>query len=195
MFIRSFLAILGLVCAVDAAAAVHNLSYVKKAPALGTEFTLGGRTYVLVRIPVELFSGEQYSLIVPFERYTDDPTDGIVNLTTEHSTDAFDANVTIDSRPARVFVTEVRNSSVSGDYGVSSTFTVSTTVVLNVTIKVGTTLVTLQYLMDKGGYETEADLGTSFNAQPYAQFAKYRDPTGIVTAMDELIDYVRIIPL
>jgi autotransporter translocation and assembly factor TamB len=197
MLIRSFLAILGLVFAGHGAAlaAVHNLSYAKKAPPLGTELTLAGKTYVLVRIPIELFTGEKYSLIMPFERYRDDPTDGTLNLTTEHSIDAFDANLAVDSYPARVLVDDLRNSTVSGDYGVSSSFTVSTQVTLTVTIKVGTTLVSVQYSMDRGGYDTDATLGTSFNAQPSAEWGKYTDPTGIVTAMDDLIDYVRVVPL
>ena len=195
MFIRSFLTMLGFLIAGNAIAAVHNLSYAKKSPALGTEFVLGGQTYVLVRIPIELFSGEKYSIIIPFERDSFDPSDGTVNLTTEHSTDAFGADLTIDSYPARLSVDDYRNETVSGDYGVSSRFTVSLQVNLTITIKVGTTLVTAQYFMDRGGYETNANLGASFNAQPYAQWAKYTDPTGIVAAMDELIDYVRVVPL
>ena len=195
MFIRSFVAMLGLVLAGNAVAAVHDLSYAKKSPSLGTEFVLGGKTYVLVRIPIELFSGEKYSIIIPFERDSFDPSDGTVNLTTEHSTEAFDADLTIDSYPAQLSVDDYRNQTVSGDYGVSSSFTVSLQVVLTITIKVGTTLVTAQYLMDRGGLDTNANLGTSFNAQPYAQWAKYTDPTGIVGAMDELIDYVRVVPL
>jgi hypothetical protein len=197
MFLRSVLTILGLSLAgsTNALAAAHALTYLENAQPLGTEISLGGRTYVLVRMPVELFSGERYSLIVPFERYSYDPTDGNLNLQTEHSTDAFDSNLTIDSYPARVVVKDVRSFGLSGDFGEVAFFSVGVTVQVNVTLKLGTTLVTIGYYMDKGGYETEADIGPSFSAQPFAEWSEYRDPTGLVSHLDDLIDYVRVIPL
>jgi hypothetical protein len=197
MFLRSVLSILGLSLAgtANALAAAHALTYVENVQPLGTEFSLGGRSFVLVRIPIELFSGERYSVIVPFSRSPDDPTDGNVNLQTEHSTDPFDSNLTIDSYPARVVVEDVRSFGLSGDFGESAFFTAVVTVQVNVTLKLGTTLVTFGFLMDKGGYETEVDIGPSFSAQPFAEWSEYRDPTGLVGKLNDLIDYVRVLPL
>jgi hypothetical protein len=43
--------------------------------------------------------------------------------------------------------------------------------------------------------QTNVDVGAAYNIVPFAEWGKYRDPLDLVKAMNDVIDYIRIIPL
>jgi hypothetical protein len=171
----------------------HSITYAKRVEPLGTQVTLGGATFDLVRIPVGLFSGKRYALIVPATRF--DPDFGLVYIGASHSTEPFESNITIDTFPAHVRVDEVQSYSLAGDLGTSATFNVGTYIGLSVTIKLGTTRLSYVVQLDRDAILTEADIGADYNAVPYAEWAKYRHPSDLVKAVNDLLDYIRVIPL
>jgi hypothetical protein len=198
MFARRLLLTLSLalVCQSEALAGPtgpHPITYVQRVEPLGTQVTLGAETFDLVRIPVRLFSGKRYALIVPAMRF--DPDFGMVYIEASHSTEPFESNITIDTFPAHVRIDEVHNYSVTGDLGTSASFNVGTYVGLSLTIKLGTTRLSYVVQFDRDAILTEADIGADYNVVPYAEWVKYRDPTGLIRAVNDLLDYIRVIPL
>src|SRR5262245_59172098 len=169
----------------------HTMTYVELVKPLGTQVTLGGTTFDLIRIPVRLYSGERYALIVPATRY--DPDFGIVGLNAYHSDEPFTSNITIDSFPARADVQELVHYIASGDFGTSATLEVATFVDLTLTIKLGTTLVRYEAVLDR--YQTNRPVGATYNFVPRAEWAKYQDPLDLLKALNDLLDYIRVIPL
>jgi hypothetical protein len=171
----------------------HTMTYVEQVAPLGTELTFGGETFDLVRIPVRLYTGERYALIVPAQRF--DPDFGSVALDAHHSSEPFVANITIDSFPARADVQEVVHYTMNGDFGTSAALEVGTNVGLTITIKLGTTLVSYFVPLGRYAVQTSTEVGTTYNFVPYAEWAKYRDPVDLVKAVNNLLDYIRVIPL
>jgi hypothetical protein len=171
----------------------HTMTYVERVEPLGTQVTLGGDTFDLVRIPVRLYSGARYAFIVPAIRF--DPDFGSVALEAHHSNEPFTSNITIDSFPARATVEEVVNYTMSGDFGTSGALDVGTYVGLTVTIKLGNTLVSYFVPLDRYAVQTSTEVGATHNFVPYAEWAKYRDPIDLVKALNNLLDYIRVIPL
>ena len=66
---------------------------------------------------------------------------------------------------------------------------------LSLTLKIQSTLVMIQSYVYKpaDGYETLAEVGGAFNIQPFAQWAVYTDPVQQVQAMNDYVDYIRVI--
>jgi hypothetical protein len=211
---RKFLLTLSLVllCQTDAFAGAHTVTYVRRTQPLGTQVTLGGTTFDLIRVPVRLLSGEQYSLIVPAARF--DPDFGSVNIQALHATGSFVANATVDTYPAHVAVTDRRYYTLTGNVGGAgvartadsaagaeaiiiggTTFNVGTGVAMTVTIKIGTTLVRYAVELNRDLLQTNVDVGPAYNIVPYAEWGKYRDPLDLVKALNDLLDYIRVIPL
>lgn len=204
---------LALVWQSEAMAGAHNVAYSQKSALPGTQFTLGGTTFDIVRVPIRLFSGESYALIVPASR--SDPEFSHLNLQVQHSSDPFVSNVTISSFPAHVAVTDGRFYSLTGNVGGTAaasavdssggvqadlviggtTFNVGTYVSMTVTIKLGSTRVRYSIQLDRDLLQTNVGVGSAYNIVPFAEWAKYKDPTDLVKALNDLVDYIRVIPL
>ena len=201
-----------LICQTDAFGGAHKISYVQNVQPLGTQITLGGTTFDLIRVPVRLLSGEQYSLVVPAARF--DPDYGSVNIQAMHAKGTFVSNATIDTYPAHVALTDQRYYTLTGNVGGDAvaraanpaagseaiiiggtTFNVGTGVGMTVTIKIGTTLVKYEVELNRDYLQTNVDVGDAYNIVPFAEWGKYRDPLDLVKALNDLLDYIRVIPL
>jgi hypothetical protein len=185
---RKLLLLLGLTIAATgtASAAVHSVSYKKVTAAAGTVVTFGGTDYTIVRIPFATFDQLRYSVFLPVAT-----EGGFAFIQTTHTDAALSTNTTIDGVPARIKVGDSRTYAVQGLPGVSSQFNVSSDASVVIDFKIGNTLVTITLNIDTA--ETNANAGAAVDYRSKAEWAKYTDLTAKITALNNLIDYIRII--
>jgi hypothetical protein len=153
----------------------------------------------MVKIPVrDLISGSMYSVIYPAPTEAGLFTTGIV--TTLHNSDTFVPNITIDTFPAQVLVIDGLNYILSSDGLGGYDFIVTGSATVSVSIDLGDTIMSVSNTLlakdNQSGlpFLTNEALGPSANAEPFAQWGRYVDQTGLVNALDKWIDHIRIIP-
>ncbi len=92
-----------------------------------------------------------------------------------------------------------RSYTVTGDIGTDAQFIVQADATIAITLKIGTTLVSLATSVGKPpgftGFETQADVNAATNLVPFAAFATYTDPVQQVAAVNDYIDYIRIVAI
>ena len=180
-----------------ALADAHAISYGAKAAALGATVTLAGQEFVMVRIPFRTFTGEKYYIFAPAP--VEELFGGSISVITSHDTRAFSPNININNVPARVSVSDTRSYSLSGDIGTDATFLVQAAASVSITLKIGQTLVSLAASVGKPpgftSFETNEEVGAAYNIVPFAAFASYTDPLQQVKAVNDYIDYIRIVAL
>ena len=173
----------------------HGVTWAGRVAALGATITLAGQDFVMVRIPFRTFTGENYYIFAPAP--VEDPFGGVLGITTIHETKPFSPNITINNVPARVNVQDTRSYTVSGDIGTDAQFVVQAAASVSVTLKIGDTLVLLGTSVGKppgfASFETQEDVGNATNLVPFAAFATYTDPVQQVKAVNDYIDYIRIV--
>ncbi len=180
-----------------ALADAHTISFGAKPAALGATITLAGQPFVMVRIPFRTFAGENYYIFLPAP--VDELIGGGVTIITSHDTRAFSPNININNVPARVSVQDTRTYSLSGDIGTEANFIVQAAASVSITLKIGETLVSLATSVGKPpgftSFETNAEVGAAYNIVPFAAFASYTDPVQQVVAVNDYIDYIRIVAI
>ena len=180
-----------------ALADAHTISYGAKAAALGATVTLAGQDFVMVRIPFRTFTGEKYYIFAPAP--VEELFGGSISVITSHDTRAFSPNININNVPARVSVSDTRSYSLSGDIGTDATFLVQAAASVSITLKIGQTLVSLAASVGKPpgftSFETNEEVGAAYNIVPFAAFATYTDPIQQVKAVNDYIDYIRIVAI
>ena len=190
MNVRKLLVLFGLTLAATgtASAAVHSVSYSKKTVAVGTVVTFNNTDYTIMRIPFATFDAVplRYSVTLPVQ------TDaGFAFIQTTHTDSALTTNATVDGIPARIKVSDGRTYTVTGSPGVATFFSVNGGAVVTIDFKIGTTLVSLTLSIDTD--DTNANAGTPTDLRTKAEWADYKDLTAQISALNSLIDYIRII--
>jgi hypothetical protein len=184
------LLLLGLTLAATgtASAAPHKIGYAQKTAAAGEVVTLNDTDYTIMRIPFATFDATplRYSVFLPVET-----EGGFAFIQTTHSDAALATNATISGIPARITVGDSRTYTVTGLPGVASQFTVSGNASASIDFKIGTTLVTLIFSLERT--DTNAAVGTAVDLRNKAEWADYKDLTPQIAALNNLIDYIRII--
>jgi hypothetical protein len=199
MLVRKLALMLGLALAGTgtALAQAHVPTFGAKAAALGATITLAGQDFVMVRIPFRTFSGDKYYIFAPAP--VDDLLGGSISVFTSHDTKAFTPNININNVPARVAVQDTRSYTLSGDIGTDAQFVVKADATISITLKIGSTLVSLAASVGKPpgftSFETQEDVGGAYNIVPFAAFATYTDPLQQVKAVNDYIDYIRIVAI
>jgi hypothetical protein len=191
-----------LVSGVVAAAPPHTITYTKKSAAPGTTIVVSGVEYTIVRLPLEDFNGTKYAITFPAESDS-----GVIlgeNVTTTHNTDPIGANTLVDGFPALVTVSDSRSYSLATDFfSGNNTFEAQGMAIGIARIQVGSMVIDLSaafFTPDPlsnplAPPETQVDIGTSYNAVSAAEWWKWTDPVTQVNALDNLIDFVRIVAL
>jgi hypothetical protein len=199
MFARKLVLMLGLAVAGTgtALADAHTVTFGAKAAGLGATITLAGQDFVMVRIPFRTFSGEKYYIFAPAP--VEEIFGGGITIITSHDTKAFSPNININNVPARVSVQDTRSYSLTGDIGTDAQFTVQAGATISITLKIGSTLVSLGTTVGKppgfASFETQEEVGAATNIVPFAAFATYTDPLQQVKAVNDYIDYIRIVAI
>jgi hypothetical protein len=199
MFARKLALAVGLSAAGigTAFADAHTVTFAAKAAGLGATITLAGQNFVMVRVPFRTFTGEKYYIFAPAP--VEAPFGGALSIITSHDTRAFTPNININNVPARVAVSDTRSYTVSGDIGTDAQFIVQADASVSITLKLGTTLVSLGASVGKppgfASFETQADVGAATNLVPFAAFATYTDPVQQIKAVNDYIDYIRIVAI
>lgn len=175
------------------AQSVHSVSYSARTAALGTAVNLGGRDYVLVRLPLKDF-GSTDRYIVEFLAGAFPPSANLVGvLTTEHSNETLTNTISISGFPASVQVGDGRFHSILGDSGDNSASALAAAFG-SVRIKVGATLITFAPGSSVVQQAPTATLPTApYSGSANAPWGNYVDPLAQVTAIDNWIDYIRIV--
>ena len=188
---RKLLLLLGLTIAATgtASAAVHSVSYKKVTAAAGTVVTFGGADYTIVRIPFATFDPVplRYSVFLPMAN-----EGGAAFIQTIHTDAALTTNAVVDGVPARIKVLDGRTYAALGLPGVATQFSVSSNAAVTIDFKIGKTLVTITLQIDTN--ETNANAGAAVDLRSRAEWEDYKDLTGQMSALNSLIDYIRIIP-
>ncbi len=196
--IRASMALSCLLCSSTVFADAHDLSYSKIVRAVDTVVTLAGVPHTMVAMPVRtLVSGDRYAIVFPAPRSAGS-TFGTV--TTIHDPDPFATNITIDSFPAQVQVTDALTYILGGGGVGGYNFIVTGSVTVTVLIDLGDTIMSISNTLQAKDAVTglpiltSANTGSSANAVPFAEYGKYVDKVSLVNALDAWIDYIRIIP-
>jgi hypothetical protein len=180
-----------------ALADAHTLTYNKKIRPVNSTVKFGGKEHTMVRLPVtDLVSGDMFTVTFPAPTDLGLFTTGLV--TTSHNADAFVSNMTIDSYPAQVQVTDGLNYLIQSDGLGGYIFTVTGTVGVSVSIDLGSTIMTIYHSLDATNkntglpYLTNVNTGPSANAVPYAKWAKYTDQLDLVDALNKWLNSIVI---
>jgi hypothetical protein len=160
-----------------------------------TVVNFAGQPHTMAAVPVRtLVSGDRYAIIFPSRQYGGGALG--MRVSTIHNPDTFVPNITIDSFPAQVQVTDGLDYDLSGDPVGGYSFLVSGDISVDVSIDLGDTIVSIgNSFQVYGGLNTSIDIGSSANAVPFAQYGKYVDQVSLIHALDVWIDYIRIVPL
>jgi hypothetical protein len=173
------------------AAPVHTVTWEPKNASPGTEVTLGGESFVLVRVPLRTFGDNQdYTVrfLAPvFQRVL------FATLTTEHNADPLEDPIELDGFDVTAVVSDGRNYTIEPSLTSPArrNFTVTAQTFCTVQIKVGVTRLTLGHFFTTN-QQQETDIGRTEDAVPFAQWDDYVHPTAQVRACDRWIDYIRI---
>lgn len=197
--ISSGLAMLLLAAGTAHAQAIHTVSFVHKAVDPGTVRTIGGKDFVLVRLPMADFgSADRYIVEFMAEIYDPGPPPSfLANLETEHSNETLVDPVLIDGFPANIRVSDSREYRFGTSFNFpGNSLTVNALVFGIVRVKVGGTMITFQqpFFVEQQA-ETAAAPSAPYSGSPsgIAKWSSYVDPTAQVTALDDWIDYIRIL--
>jgi hypothetical protein len=181
------------------AQSVHSISYSAKRVSPGTIVSLGGRDFVLVRLPMADF-GSTDRYIVEF--LADVVTPGapptfFANLQTEHSNETLLNPILIDGFPANVQVGDSREYQFGTSFTLPGTsLTVDALVIGIARVKVGGTMITFF-----GSFATEQQAETAalpnaqYSGSPVAAWNNYVDPISQVATLDNWVDYIRILKI
>jgi len=177
----------------SAFAQVHTVTYEKKYRAIDTVLNFANEPHTIVKLPVRDYgTGNRFAVIFPTSSFA-----GFVTAFTvaTHNTDAFVPNMTIDSYPAQVQLSDSVTNSLQSDGLGGYNFNVLSIVSLNIAIDLGDTILSLSTSLPGLEVLTDVSIGTSANAVPFAEWGKYGDRNFIIAELDRWIDYVRIEPL
>ena len=186
--------------AVNAAAQEHTISYDKRKKSIGAQVNIAGQPYTIVKVPVREFAtGDKYTVTYAADTVYNAYVSG--RVTANHtSAPLMEPNITIDGYPANYVITDGISYTMSGNGSGGNVFIATGLVGITVTIDIGDTQLVLNNVLeipDPGtgmAPITYADIGTSSNAVPYANWKKYKDPVDLVDALDKWIDFIRIKP-
>jgi hypothetical protein len=100
----------------------HPITYSYVASTPGYEFTLGGKKYRIIRVPIKGFAGELYAVTYPAEVKTD-PNSGpyilgyqSVGIRTNMSSHLFKQNTVVNGFAAQIFYSETGYYNYGGDW-------------------------------------------------------------------------------
>jgi hypothetical protein len=190
--VRLMVAWVGLSVASHAIAApVHTVTWTPQNVAPGTEVTIAGQRFVLVRVPVQnLGNTARYavSFLAPIIQGA-----LLATLTTQHSTDPIEDTIQIDGFAAAVTVSDGREYAIAPNFPNLDKydFTVTAQAICVVLVKVGPTLLSF-FTLFQTEQQASTDIGETPNAQPFAEWDAYVHPSAQVKGCDRWIDYIRI---
>jgi hypothetical protein len=195
---KAYLALCGLLCNGTAFADAHDLSYLKITRGAGTVVRFAGEPHTMVAIPVrELVLGSRYTIVFPAPAVFAGYTFALVSAI--HNSDAFVPNITIDSFPAQVHLSDGLNYTLVSDGLGGYDFQVTGSATVSVSIDLGDTILSISNTLNAKDTVTGLPILTdvnipSTNAVPFAEYGKYLDKVTLVNALDAWIDYIRVVP-
>jgi hypothetical protein len=169
----------------------HTITWRAVNAAPGTQVSISGQQFILVRTPVRDLGGNRRFAVSFLAPRTGPALFAI--LTTLHSRDPLTNPIDLDGFDANVSVSDGRNYSIitnfasPGDY----TFNVTAQATCTVSIKAGQTLILLTASLSTV-QQPDTDIGSTPNAVPDAEWADYVHPTNQVNGCNRWVDYVRI---
>ena len=173
------------------AAPVHTVTWKPKNGAPGTEVTLGGQSLVLVRMPLQPFSGSQRYEV----RFLARVEGGLgATLTTQHSKDPLEDPIEIDGFDATVIVSDGRNYTLglAPTPPFDTSFFVTAQATCTVLIKVGAATILSFFQFFDREQQPPTEIGETPDALPLADWEAYRHPNALIQACDDWIDYIKI---
>jgi hypothetical protein len=194
--LRVFGLLLVLMSGTAAAANVHNVTWVRKSVVPGTVVKIGGRDFVLVRLPMKEFTnGNRYIVEYLTDVYDlGPPIVAQASISTSHSDDTIANPVTVSGYPASIYVYDGRTYSYSANTGFDDGLEVDAYVSGGVTLKVGDTLLSLSEFFSAVQQPVTA-IPVPFSSASWATWGTYTDPTPLVTNLDNWIDYIRVLKI
>jgi hypothetical protein len=179
------------------AADVHGVTWVRKAVAPGTVVSIGGKDFVLVRLPMKEFSnGNRY--VVEYLADVIDPGPPVSffsDISTVHSNDTILNPVTVSGYPASLNVQDGRSYSYTDGTGLDDGLTVDSLAYGNVTMKVGDVMLSFGTFFTVPQQTLTAVPTGTYASSSYAKWNQYVDPTSLVTQFDNWIDYIRVLKI
>lgn len=169
----------------------HTITWRAQNATPGTQVSIAGQQFVLVRTPVRDLGGSR-RFVVSFLAPVTGPTLFAI-LTTLHSREPLTNPIQLDGFDANVSVSDGRTYSIlsnflsPGDY----TFNVTAQATCSVNIKAGQTLIMVNASLSTV-QQPDTDIGSTPNAVPDAEWADYIHPTAQVNGCNRWVDYVRI---
>ena len=177
------------------AAPIHTVTWKAKNVDPGTEVTLGGQSLVLVRMPLQPFSGSQryaVSFLAPVDQFFGGLS---ATLTTQHSKDPLEDPIEIDGFDATVIVSDGRNYTLgptpTPPFDTTS-FSVTAHANCTVQVKVGAETILSFFQFFTTEQQPPTEIGETPDALPLADWEAYRHPNALIQACDDWIDYIRI---
>jgi hypothetical protein len=196
-FLSMAAATLLLAAGVANAQSVHGVTYTARTAALGTQVSLGGKTFVLVRLPMKDFGSANRYIVEFLAEVTDVATTTFAgDLFTEHSDQTLTSTTLIGGFPASALVSDSRTYTFSTQFFPATGNALKVDVQVNcvVQVKVGDTLAGLFADFSSVQQDTTPALVTApFSGSANAAWGNYVDPITLVTACDNWIDYIRIV--
>jgi hypothetical protein len=172
---------------------IHTVTWVQKNVAIGREVTLGGQSLVLVRLPLQPFSGSQ-RYAVSFLAPVNQSFGLTATLTTQHSRDPLEDPIEIDGFEATVIVSDGRNYTLGPILTppFTTSFSVAAQATCTVQIKVGAATILSFFQFFTREQQPPTEIGETPDALPLADWEAYRHPNALIQACDDWIDYIKI---
>jgi len=179
------------------AQSVHAVTFLQKNLSAGAKITLGGQKYAMVFVPVADFgSSNRYAVgfLTPEEG---DPSAIFAYLETEHTNETLSNPVTISGFPGVIQVFDHRTYSITTNFlTTKNELDVVAGATSLVRVKIGATMLNF-FVSIPTEQQTATPLADAnqYSAVGKADWSKYIDPLTQITAVDNYIDYIRIIKI
>jgi len=177
------------------AQSVHAVTFQQKILSAGAQILLDGQKYAMVFVPVADFGSANRYVVGFLTPVEGDPGAIFAYLNTDHSNETIANPVTISGFPGQISVADGRTYSVSQSFITQKNeLEVTADASAFVRVKVGATM--LNFFVNFPKLQQAATPladSNQYSALGQAQWGKYIDPIAQVTAVDNYIDYIRII--
>jgi hypothetical protein len=173
----------------------HSITWTPRTETPGTQVTIAGTPFVLVRVPVRDLGGTSRYAV----RFLARQIQGlslIAQLITTHSAAPLRGSIEIDGFSAEAGVVDGRTYTINNSVidPTQYNFRVDAQAICTVSVQVRRTLLVFSAFFTEV-QQPETDIDTTPNAVPFAEWENYVDPRQQVRGCDRWIDYIRITPI
>ena len=172
----------------------HSITWTPRTETPGTQVTIAGTSFVLVRVPVRDLGGTSRYAV----RFLAPQIQGllIAPLTTTHSAAPLRGSIEIDGFSAEAGVVDGRSYTINNSpiAPTQYNFSVDAQAICTVSVQVRRTLLVFSTFFTVA-QQPATDIGAIPNAVPFAEWDDYVHPTQQVRGCDQWLDYIRITPI